>query len=227
MSEEQSSQRKLTQAEIRRIELIKEEEEKLFAEGYKRHDVTVSIETAKKEGLKFVLIAEFVIVCLLAIIHRITFGVDDLIYIKNHPVKILIGVLIFVIANLVLMFVHEFIHALFWAIGTEGGFKNIEYGIFKEQSILVLYCNCKVPLHRRKYMIGGIMPVTILGVGLGIVGIITGSILITFIAIYQLSCGMGDMVMSSKLLQYKTTSKDVIYRDHPTELGVIVYEKDK
>ena len=43
MSEEQKTQRTLTPAEIRRAELLKQREEKLFAEGYVRHDLTTSI----------------------------------------------------------------------------------------------------------------------------------------------------------------------------------------
>ena len=221
MSKNQSSERKLTQAEIRRIELLKKREEKLFADGYKRHDITVSIEMVKKDGLRLVLPVELVIVGLFALIHKS----DDLIdIVKNHPVKLIIGVVIFAIANIVLMVAHELIHAMFWAIGTEGGFKNIEFGIIKEQ--LVAYCNCKVPLPKSRYLIGGIMPVTILGIGLGIVSLITGSFLIMMIAIFQLGLGEGDMVITSKLLQYKTASKDVIYVDHPTELGAIVYERE-
>ncbi|MBR6152404.1 MAG: hypothetical protein IKQ25_14095 [Lachnospiraceae bacterium] len=51
MSEEQKTQRTLTQAEIRRAELLKQREEKLFADGYVRHDLTTTIEKANTAGL--------------------------------------------------------------------------------------------------------------------------------------------------------------------------------
>ena len=38
--------------------------------------------------------------------------------------------------------------------------------------------------------------------------------------------GAGDILISSMLLFYKTNGKDVILIDHPTKIGLVVFEKE-
>lgn len=38
--------------------------------------------------------------------------------------------------------------------------------------------------------------------------------------------GAGDLLVSCMLMRYQTKGKDVIIMDHPTEVGLIIYEKN-
>ena len=85
MSEEQKTQRTITPAEIRRAELLKQREEKLFAEGYVRHDLTTSIEKANTAGLLYPLPFAAVIVILFLVLHGMS-GTIVLSSLDNWPV---------------------------------------------------------------------------------------------------------------------------------------------
>ncbi|MBO4907955.1 MAG: hypothetical protein J5476_01610 [Lachnospiraceae bacterium] len=70
------------------------------------------------------------------------------------------------------------------------------------------------------------MPATIIGSRFGIAGVITGNSLLMIIGVCQIFAGAGDLLVITMLLRYKTTGKNVIIMDHPTEVGLIVYERD-
>ena len=108
-------------------------------------------------------------------------------------------------------------------MGTEHGFKDIELGFIKEQ--VTPYCTSKAPLSKGMYILGSLMPSMILGLGFGIAGVVTGNFLLLMIGVCQILAGAGDLLVSSMLLRYKTTGKDVVLMDHPTEVGLIVYER--
>ncbi len=219
MSEEQKTERTLTQAEIRRAELLKQREKKLFAEGYVRHDLTTSIEKANTAGLLYPLPFAAVIVILFMMLH----GMGDTIeVIKNNFLLWMIGLFVFAISGVVLAVIHEGIHAIFWAIGTENHFKDIEFGFIKEK--ITPYCTSKAPLTKGMYILGSLMPATIIGLGFGIAGVITGNFLLMIIGVCQIFAGAGDLLVTSMLLRYKPAGKNVIIMDHPTEVGLIVYE---
>jgi len=221
MSEEQGTQRELSQAEIRRAELLKEREEKLFAEGYERHDLTTTIEAANSTALLLPLPFAAAILILFFALHGIK-GIIDIL--QNHLELWIAGMIVFMISSVVLAFVHECIHAAFWAMGTENGLKDIELGFIKEK--VTPYCTSKAPLSKGMYILGSLMPATILGLGFGIAGVITGNFLVMVIGVVQTFAGAGDFLVSSMLFKYKTARKDTVIMDHPTEVGLIVYEKD-
>jgi len=69
-----------------------------------------------------------------------------------------------------------------------------------------------------------LMPATIIGLGFGIAGVITGNFLLMIIGVCQIFAGAGDLLVTSMLLRYKPAGKNVIIMDLPTEVGLIVYE---
>ena len=69
------------------------------------------------------------------------------------------------------------------------------------------------------------MPTIILGVLMGAVAVISGSTILLFIAVLMLFGGGGDMLVTMKLLRYKSVSEDVLFIDHPYEVGTAVFEK--
>ncbi len=221
MSEEQKERQNLTEAERKRAELLKKREEGLFADGYERKDLTISIDKANTTGLLLPLPAGLLLFVLFLLKNGMSNTVN---IIKNNFTLWMIGLLIFAVSGVVLAVVHEGIHAVFWAIGTEHHFQDIEFGFIKEK--LTPYCTSKAPLTKSRYIVGSLMPMTILGLGFGIAGVLTGNFLLLMIGICQTFGGAGDLLISCMLMRYQTKGKDVIIMDHPTEVGLIIYEKN-
>lgn len=220
MNDNQKPERTLSEAEIKRVELIKQREQGLFAEGYTRKDLTVSIEKANTLGLLITLPFAIAIVVLFLIFN----GIHDTIYaVKNDYALWLIGCVIFLISCVVLALVHEGIHGLIWAMGSENHFKDIEFGFIKEK--LTPYCTSKAPISKSLYILGALMPMTILGLGIGIASILTGNFIMMTIGAIQTLAGAGDFLITCLLLRHKSKGKKTIIIDHPTECGCIVYEK--
>ena len=71
------------------------------------------------------------------------------------------------------------------------------------------------------------MPMTVLGIILGIVSIFVGNIALWAVAVIQTMGGAGDILITVMLLAYKTSGKDCVFMDHPTQIGLVVFEKEK
>lgn len=71
------------------------------------------------------------------------------------------------------------------------------------------------------------MPMTILGVILGVVSVFVGFFPLLVVAILQIIGGAGDILISVMLLMRKTKGKDVVLLDHPTKIGLVSFEKEK
>ena len=41
----------------------------------------------------------------------------------------------------------------------------------------------------------------------------------------QVMGGSGDILVSSMLLRYNTKGKDIVLMDHPTDCGLVIFEK--
>ena len=113
----------------------------------------------------------------------------------------------------------------FWTIGAENGKKDIEFGFQKET--LTPYCTCTSPLTKSMYILGSMMPMTILGVVLGIVSIFTNNFVLLAVSAIQIIGGAGDILISAMLLFHKTKGKDIVLLDHPTKIGLVSFEKEK
>ena len=210
----------LTEAELKRQALFDENEKKLLAKGYKRHDLLISVLKANVVGLLLTL--PFIGLLIAGYILRN--GVPNYDEVLMNNPGLYFGVLGGIIAvTLILSVVHEKIHGWFWSIGAENGSKDIEFGFQKEN--LTPYCTCKSPLSKTIYILGSMMPMTILGIVLGIVAVFTGFLPLLIVAVLQTMGGAGDILISSMLLFYKTNGKDVILIDHPTKIGRVVFEK--
>ena len=76
------------------------------------------------------------------------------------------------------------------------------------------------------YIIGAAMPTLILGFGLAIAAIGTGSAWLFFLTELMILGGGGDFLIIWKILLYRSKSKEVFYFDHPYEVGLAVFEKN-
>ena len=191
----------LTEAEIKRQAAFDEKEKKLLEKGYERKDIQISVLTANFGMFDF---------------HKV---------LDENPVLYFAGIGGILAASIVLTVVHEKIHGWFWTIGAENGKKDIEFGFQKET--FTPYCTCTSPLTKSMYILGSMMPMTILGVVLGIVSIFVGSFILLAISVIQIIGGAGDIIITAMLLFHKTKGKDVVLLDHPTKIGLVAFEKEK
>ena len=212
----------LTEAEIKRQAAFDEKEKKLLAQGYKREDILISIVTANFAGILLTL----PFIAAVAAGYILRNGLPNIGEImRTNPVLYFAGLFGIILGTIPLVILHEKIHGWFWSIGAENGSKDIEFGFQKEN--LTPYCTCASPLSKPIYILGSMMPMTILGIVLGIVSIFIGNFVVMCIAALQIMGGAGDILISCMLLFRKTKGKDVILLDHPTKIGLVAFEREK
>ena len=177
-NKEKTKERKLTEAEIRRAENFKVKEKAILEKGYERKDLTISIAKANFVGPLLILP---IAIALAAgyYLRNGEFGISKLLH-ENIALYFIYLVLVIVTA-IPLAVIHERIHGFCWSLSAENGSKDIEYGFIKEQ--LTPYCTCLSPLKKSAYIFGSLMPMTILGIILGIVSIFVGNICLFVIAL--------------------------------------------
>lgn len=215
-------ERPLSEAEKKRADAFALTEKGLKEQGYERKDLTISINKANSVGPLLTLPFVGILVLVFTLING-TQPWKDLI--SDQSVKFSILLIVAGLSVFVLAIVHEGIHGLSWGLGAENGMKDIEYGFIKEK--ITPYCYCRSPLTKGRYIFGSMMPMTILGLGFCIPGIIFGSVILMIIGMLQVLGGSGDILITAMLLLHKTKGKETVLLDHPTECGLVVFEKKK
>ncbi|MBR4557596.1 MAG: DUF3267 domain-containing protein [Clostridiales bacterium] len=216
----ENSKRQLTEKEKQRLVKFAATEEELKNKGYTRKDLTISLTKANVVGMLLVLPIMAVLCIVFLAFHGLT-PIKDLI--ETHDLWTGLSIVLAGISIVPLAVIHELIHGLTWGIGAKNHMKDIEYGFIKE--MLTPYCYCRSPLSKGMYLIGSLMPMTLLGTVVCIFGIIFASPALMLTGLLQVMGGSGDILVSSMLLRYNTKGKDVVLMDHPTECGLIVFEK--
>ena len=204
--------RTLTAAEQRRLAHLEEVSAGLKSEGYRRTDLTVGIVFAN-------------VVVLVAAIPVIALGLY-LYYLANGEIGVMQspGVMIlFLVLMIAFIVIHELIHGITWSFFAENGFRDIEFGIMRKY--LTPYCTCGVPLTKSAYITGVLMPLLILGIIPAAAGILLGSPLWLDLGLIMILSAGGDILIAAKALSYKAHSTDILYYDHPTEAGLVVFER--
>ena len=204
--------RELTEAERRRLERFEALAEKMKAEGYRRTDLTISIVAANVFAL-VLFVPLFIGGMALFILKNSAGGID------MGPSSVF-GIMI---AMLVLIVVHELIHGLVWSLFAERGFKDIEFGFMVKY--LTPYCTCGVPLSKGQYIAGALAPLVLLGIVPMIWGILAGSFPVLLVGIIMADSAAGDIQIVWQILRYKSGSIDVVYIDHPTQGGGVIFER--
>lgn len=201
-------EKKLTKAEQRRLENMNKITEEMTAQNYVRKDLTISI-----------VLANIVMVVVFIVFGIIGFAAY---YFVNHGFKeVHINWGLFWILSIALIVVHELIHGLTWSLFTPNGFKDMEFGF----NTLMAYCTCSAPLAKNQYVLGGVMPLITLGFIPMIVGIFTGNFFVLLIGVLMAAGAAGDIMIVHKILTYKSSANEIIYMDHPTEPGGIIFER--
>lgn len=203
-------ERKLTKAELKRKEEFEKLSERLAAEGYRPNHITMSVLMGNVLALVTALPFVLPMLIVFMIIHEgISLGPAEL--------------LVFLVLMILLTVVHELIHGITWSRFVEGGWKSISFGFIAEY--LTPYCSCNQPMKKHQIIIGALMPTLLLGIIPGIIALFTGSSLLMALALVMIVGGGADMMIACKLLLYRSKCKEVLFIDHPYELGTAVFEK--
>lgn len=110
--------------------------------------------------------------------------------------------------------IHELLHGITWGYFASQGFESIKFGV--QWKFLTPYCHCKEPLKVKHYMIGGAMPLILMGIIPSLIGLILGHGGVLSFGIFFTWAAGGDIIalyMLSKL------NSDVYVSDHPEKMG--------
>ncbi len=204
--------RKLSRAEQERLARFEEMSAGMEAQGYKKTLLTVSI---VKANLFAILLA----------IPLFALGIF-LFFLKNGRGGTALSPaapLLFLLVLLLLVVVHELVHGLVWALFAEHHFRDISFGVMRQ--FLTPYCSCAVPLRKGHYLLGALMPLLLLGVLPALLGIGIGSFFLLLLGLTMIVAAAGDMMIAGKILAYRSTAQEIVYIDHPTEAGSVIFER--
>lgn len=123
-----------------------------------------------------------------------------------------------ILAFLLGIVVHELIHGLTWMWVTHSSFKHLRFGLMTG----AVYCHIDVPMRKRAYVAGALMPLILLGLLPYLVSFFIGSLWLMLFGTLLSSAAMGD-VMIVWVIRHE--SPDTLVYDHPSEAGCLVYRK--
>lgn len=155
------------------------------------------------------------IILILGVPYYLIWGVNVLDQLSFRSIGFYI---VFIISGIV---IHELLHGITWALFTKKGIRSIHFGIKWEY--LTPYCHCTETLKVWQYIVGGMMPLLIMGLIPSAWAMIKGNALLMFYGIF-FSIAAGGDIQSMWLLR-KFKSNQLIY-DHPEELGFILEDDE-
>lgn len=137
----------------------------------------------------------------------------------------LYSTVLFLIIFFACIFIHEVLHGVGWSMWTQKRWESIYLGVMWEY--LTPYCHCKEPLKPRQYLVGGLTPFVVLGIGMYIAAYITGSYMLLALSLVNILCAGGDTTIACMLLKYQKKNEECYILDHPTDCGFVAFVKDK
>ncbi len=200
----------LSEREQRRLENFEKISADMEQQGYVRQNLTINITKANILSILLMMIV-FVTGCALY-------------YFVNHRVDFSdFNAFSFLAYFIILVVIHEMIHGACWVAFSPGRFKDIEFGIMKPS--LCPYCTCLVPLKKWQYMVGVMMPGLVLGVIPFVFSVMLAKPFGLFMASAMIAIAAGDLMIFQKIAKYNGKEKEVVYIDHPTDAGGVIFEK--
>lgn len=206
----------MTKDEKIRIDNFTRVSKELFEKGYEEIKVGMGV-------LKANIMAALIFVPIMYLIFKAyvkLYSIDDFIDFVLDIKKFMF----FIITSIVFIVIHELLHGLTWSLFTENGFKDVAFGFIWKY--LTPYCSCKVPMKKRQYVLGLLMPLILLGIVPTILGFAMGSVFLTILGAFYIFAAGGDIIMAYLILSRNVKGKDVLLYDNPTEMGVSFFEKD-
>lgn len=197
-----------------------EERQKIFnrlrkeyeEEGYSTREHTISVLTANL--MTFVVALPIVIIC--GIIY---FNVHNFLENSTVILQITLGDMVLVFPLVIaLCFIHEWLHGVTWRSFCKDK-KSISYGMMWKQ--LTPYCCCAEPLSFKAYILGGLMPFLVLGIGVFLVSLALGNFVVFVISVFNIFSAAGDLTVVLMLMKCRNS----IIIDHPTKCGFVTFNK--
>jgi hypothetical protein len=112
--------------------------------------------------------------------------------------------------------VHELIHGFTWMWVTHSSFSHLRFGLLRGG----VYCHIDVPMSKRKYVVGALMPLLLLGIVPFLLSFVIHSLWLMLFGVIFIGCAMGDMLI---VWAIRHDSADTLVYDHPSEAGCVVY----
>ena len=125
------------------------------------------------------------------------------------------------LALLISVPVHEFLHGLGFVGACREKWKSIGFGF--QLKALMPYCCCKEALGIGSYLFGVLLPCTVLGLIPSVIAIAANLPAVFLFGILNILIASGDLTIVLLLLRY--IGKDVRIFDHPVKCGSIVFLK--
>lgn len=219
MNENNENKRELSEAEKKRSIVFEKAKEKLAAEGYEEKDLTVGAVYANIMAL--VLGLPFAV--FFGVLFLILNPVDFRNIIPDSAFGLALILIVFIAAMAVLTVVHELIHGITWSFFTEKHWKSIAFGFIAKD--FMPYCTCSEALTKTRYILGSFMPTLVLGIIPSVIAIFTGSLSLLLVGILMIFAGGGDLTVIMKILSFKAPGKEILYMDHPYEIGLVAFIK--
>lgn len=175
-------------------------------DGYEPEMKTISIMKANLISIPFMLVVGFLSIWIYyKVWHSFEWnGVQNALWLG---VAIVVGIV-----------VHELIHGFTWMVVTRQSFKHLSFGTMAG----AVYCHIDVPMKKRPYIIGAVMPLLLLGVIPTVIAIVLGSTFWLVFGIIFIVSAIGDIMIMWKI---RREPSDALIYDHPTDAGCVVYRK--
>lgn len=200
----------LTAKEKLRAEKIAAKSAELEADGFRKTNLTVSMGKVQITAI------------LLWLVYSVLFGLMYLWFNNMSGKSSMREKIIFIVTILVLIVVHELIHGFTWSFFVKDR-KSIEFGFARKT--MTPYCACTEPLTKGQYILSGFMPCLVLGIIPSLISVFVGSRFLYYLGNFMFLGAGGDLTVIIKLLKYKSSAKNQLILDHPSECGCLIFEK--
>lgn len=190
----------------------KKEEALPQIEGYEPEQKTISMLVGNLWAVALmvlVLVAGWV--AMQGLYPSLSFGTED-------PMRVSLGCLWFMLLMLLGIVVHELVHGITWLLLLHKDFSHLSFGLMPGGA----YCHIDVPMVKRHYIIGALMPLLLVGIVPWIAGIAAGSLLWMMVGGIMIGSAAGDLMI---VWSIRKEPSDVLVYDHPSEAGCYVYHR--
>ena len=175
-------------------------------EGFEAELKTINILTANLVSIPFLVLVGGVAGCVYYSVWH-TFELESVANALWLAVAIAAGIV-----------VHELIHGFTWMLVTKQSFKHLSFGTMAG----AVYCHIDVPMSKRHYLVGAVMPLLLLGLIPTVVAVAVGSVFWLVFGVIFIVSAIGDILIMWAL---RGEPSDALVYDHPTAAGCVVYRR--
>lgn len=124
-------------------------------------------------------------------------------------------------ATIILVIVHELVHAIGWKFASGLSWSRFRFGILWQG--LAPYCHAIDPMPLNAYRFGAVLPLVITGILPWLVGLFAVDAALAIAGAVLISGAVGDIYV---LWTLRAVPANVLVQDHDSRVGCIVYEPD-